>query len=108
MTHRHSPWSVRVVQVGQLSHPLPVLRARDKWGAGKQYEALLGTYVGANCRSDVVQLQATCSSNKRAKKDRRLALKVKAKDETTCAPGPVKVKHETTCAPGPALINWKG
>jgi hypothetical protein len=43
MTHIHSPWSVRVVQVGQLSHPLPVLRAREiKWGAGKQYEALLG------------------------------------------------------------------
>jgi hypothetical protein len=44
ITHKHSPWPVRVVQVGQLSHPLPVLRAReiDKWGAGKQYEALLG------------------------------------------------------------------
>ena len=58
MTHIHSPWSVRVVQVGQLSHPLPVLRAReiDKWGAGKQYE---GCSVGANCRSDVAQLHAT-------------------------------------------------
>jgi hypothetical protein len=37
-----------------------VLRARevDKWGAGKQYEALCCS-VGANCRSDVVQLHAT-------------------------------------------------
>lgn len=35
-------WMLRNAQVGQLSHPLPVLRARDKWGAGKQYEALLG------------------------------------------------------------------
>jgi hypothetical protein len=36
-------WMLRNAQLGQLSHPLPVLRAReiDKWGDGAQYKALL-------------------------------------------------------------------
>ena len=36
-------WMLRNAQVGQLSHQLPVLRAReiDKWGDGAQFKALL-------------------------------------------------------------------